>query len=71
MKKKKVKKAIRTLYDLGSRFEARAERAIAALIKKLRKKKRNAEKESHVYGSLFHMALWLIRRRGPGQDPAP
>ena len=40
MKKKKVKKAIRTLYDLGSRFEARAERAIAALIKKLRKKKK-------------------------------
>lgn len=40
MKKKKVKKAIRTLYDLGSRFEARAERAIAALIKKLKKRKK-------------------------------
>ena len=40
MKKKKIKKAIRELYDLGSRFEARAERAIAALIKQLRKGKK-------------------------------
>ncbi len=40
MKKRKVKKAIRKLYDLGSRFEARAERAIAALIKQLRKGKK-------------------------------
>ena len=40
MKKKKVKKAIRTLFILGSRFEARPERALAALIKKLRKRKK-------------------------------
>lgn len=37
MKKRKIKKAIRKLYDLGSRYETAAERAIAALIKKLRK----------------------------------
>ena len=69
MKKKKVKKAIRELYDLGSRFEARAERAIAALIKKLRKKKKETLKKRATYMALF--LIWLIRRRGPGQDPAP
>lgn len=34
----KIQKQIRKLYDLGSRFEIAAERAIAALVKKLRKK---------------------------------
>ena len=35
---KKIRKRIRKLYDLGSRFETAAERAVAALVRKLRKR---------------------------------
>jgi hypothetical protein len=40
----KLKKSIRKLYDLGSRFDIAAERIIVATIKKLKKKKLKKKK---------------------------
>ena len=40
----KLKKSIRKLYDLGSRFDIAAERVIVAAIKKLKKKKLKKKK---------------------------
>ena len=39
------KKLIRKLYDLGSRIEIAAERAIAGIIRKAEKEKINSEKD--------------------------
>ena len=36
----KLKKSIRKLYDLGSRFDIAAERAIVAMIKKMKNTKK-------------------------------